>query len=288
MRFRTTLEDINTLTRIIQTIHKVSPRCIIRLEPNDVRFICTSESSSSAQGIQIWSQISVDSFFKDYRVESNFNNQINFEVSTDTLLQALRSGVNAIDVMMRLAKRDKEPLLSFAIANASHSGSKIEIVQDVLIKVLRPAESARIKEPLCPDPDVHIFLPKLYKVRTVAERMKAVSNHIYISANHQSEFRMSVEQPEIQMETTWKKCGHPAINKTVQEQQQQQPRDPAAHFRVKLDAKSLLKFLGSHIVESRTIACICSGHCAIFYVYVGDPKNTAGVMTFFLPASEED
>lgn len=215
MRFRTTLEDINTLTRIVQTIHKVSPRCIIRLEPTDVRFICTSSestSSTASEGIQIWSQISVESFFKDYRVESNFNNQINFEISTDTLLQALRSGQNAVDVMMRLAKRDKDPLLSFAIANASHSGSKLEIVQDVLIKVLRPAESTRIKEPLCPDPDVHIFLPKLYKLRTVAERMKAVSGHIYISANRKEEFRMSVEQTEIQIETTWRGCGHPAIN----------------------------------------------------------------------------
>lgn len=215
MRFRTSVEDINTLTRIVQTIHKVSPRCIVRLEPQDVRLICTSDASSSSSdsgGVQIWSQISVESFFRDYRVESNFNNQINFEISTDTLLQALRSSSNAVDVMIRLAKRDKDPLLSFSIANATHSGSRLEIVQDVLIKVMRPAESMRIKEPLCPDPDVHIFLPKLFKLRTVAERMKAVSGAIYLSANHKSEFRMSVEQPEIQMETTWRGCGHPAIN----------------------------------------------------------------------------
>jgi HUS1 checkpoint protein len=113
MRFRTTLVDINTLTRIIQTIHKVSPRCLIRLEGEHVRFICTAE----ADGVSIWSQISVEYFFKDYRVESNYNNEINFEINTDTLLQALRSAQNAVDVMMRLAKRDKEPLLSFAIAN---------------------------------------------------------------------------------------------------------------------------------------------------------------------------
>ena len=39
-------------------------------------------------------------------------------VSTDTLLQALRSAQNAVDVLLRLTKRDRDPLLSFAIANA--------------------------------------------------------------------------------------------------------------------------------------------------------------------------
>lgn len=283
MRFRTTLVDINTLVRIVQTIQKVSPRCIIRLEPDDVRFICTAE----ADGVQIWSQLKVSSFFGEYRVESNFNNQINFEVATDMLLRALKSASNAVDVLMRLAKRGKDPLLSFAIANASHSGSRLEIVQDVLIQVYRPAESMRIKEPLCPEPDVHIFLPKLYKVRTVAERMKAVSSHIYISANRSEEFIMSVAQTEINMETTWRKCGHPSINDS-QAVARSANADPREHFRVKLDAKCLLKFLGSHIIESRTIACICAGHCAIFYVYVGDTKNTSGVMTFFLPGAAED
>lgn len=93
----------------------------------------------------------------------------------------------------------------------SSRGVRLEIVQDILIKVLRPAEAGRIKEPLCPDPDVHIYLPKLYKVRTVAERMKAVSSTIIISANGKDEFTMSVEEPETAIECTWKNCGHPTI-----------------------------------------------------------------------------
>lgn len=146
----------------------------------------------------------------------------------------------------------------------SHSGARIEVNQDIVIKVLRPTDAAMIKEPLCPDPEVHIFLPKLYKVRTVAERMKAVSSHIYLSANRSQEFMMSVEEPEINMETTWKKCGHPAISDD-QSLAQRVEADKEKHWRVKVDAKSLLKFLSSHIVESRTIAAICAGHCAIFY-----------------------
>lgn len=124
MRFRTTLVDIGTLSKVIQSIHKVSPRCIVRLEPDDVRFICTAAESSEG-GVQIWSQLSVPFFFKEYRVESNFNNQINFEVPTDMLLQALKSAQGAIDVLLRLSKRDRDPLLSFSIASAV-SASKWE------------------------------------------------------------------------------------------------------------------------------------------------------------------
>lgn len=205
MRFRTTLVDVNTLTKVVQTIHKVTARCIVRLDPEDMKLICTADPD----GVHIWCQLSLESFFKDYRVESNFNNQINFEVSTDTLLQALRSAVNAVDVLLRLTKRDKEPLLSFSIANATHTGARMEIVQEVGIKVMRPAEAARVSEPMCPAPDVHIYLPKLYKLRAVAERMKAVSSSICISANKDQVFLMAVDQPEISIETTWKKCGRP-------------------------------------------------------------------------------
>lgn len=71
--------------------------------------------------------------------------------------------------------------------------------------------------------------------------------------------------------------------------------DPARHWRVKVEAKSLLKFLSSHIVESRTAAMICSNHCVIFYVYVGErggnangTQGAAGIMTFFVPGYQEE
>jgi hypothetical protein len=57
------------------------------------------------------------------RIESNFNNQINLEIATEPLLQALRStGKDAADVTMRLAKRDRDPLLSFSIGNTVSGG----------------------------------------------------------------------------------------------------------------------------------------------------------------------
>lgn len=68
-----------------------------------------------------------DAFFRveesarEYRVESNHNNEINLEVSTDLVLRALRSAANSTDVTMRLAKDGANTKLSFQIVtNVSH------------------------------------------------------------------------------------------------------------------------------------------------------------------------
>ena len=52
----------------------------------------------------------------------------------------------------------------------------------------------------------------MFKVRSVAEKMRNVSKHIYISANRSEEFVLAVEEPEVRIETKWTKCGHPRIN----------------------------------------------------------------------------
>ena len=89
-------------------------------------------------------------------------------------------------------------------------------------------------------------------------------------------------------------------------------RNPNDFARARVDIKSVLKFLNSHVVASTTIACtssfvparelveldqkaddtagICEGVCAIFYVYVGTTPSTrgGGVLTFFLPARVDD
>ncbi|EPQ28001.1 uncharacterized protein PFL1_04328 [Pseudozyma flocculosa PF-1] len=276
MRFRTSVKDVSIFTRVVQSIGKVANRCVIQLTSEQIRLICTGDSD----GAQIWSQMTVDSLFEDYRIESNFQNQINLEVSPDTLLRALRSANNAYSVTLRLAKRNKDPLLSFAISAQSHTGSNIEIVQDVLIKVLKPTEFSKIKEPLCPAPDVHIVLPKLVNLRTVVDHMRSLSDILTVSANHEGNLKLSVAEDEVKLETTWSDLAHPHITAS---QNPEQTSDPSEYKSVMLDMKSFLRFLSSYVVATTTIACICSNHCAIFYVYIGDVEKSSGVMTFFLP-----
>lgn len=56
--------------------------------------------------------------FTNYRIESNSNNEISLELTTQALYIALKSGVaTATDVVLRLAKKGKQPVLSLAIKN---------------------------------------------------------------------------------------------------------------------------------------------------------------------------
>lgn len=90
----------------------------------------------------------------DYRIESNNNNEITVEMASETFARAFRSAQGALHVSLRLGKRLNEPLLSIAITTQSHTGGHVEVVQDVVIRILRASELDLISEPLCPTPDV--------------------------------------------------------------------------------------------------------------------------------------
>lgn len=115
------------------------------------------------------SLIPQDAFFRveessrEYRVESNHDNQINLEVSTELVLRALRSAANSTDVTMRLAKDGANTKLSFQIVtnvsllpnlssllaearvSQSSGGAKTDIHQDVSCMVKRASHMANIR-----------------------------------------------------------------------------------------------------------------------------------------------
>lgn len=69
----------------------------------------------------------------------------------------LRSASGAVEVVLRLGKRNHEPLLSLAIVMAGHSGARLDVVQEILIRILRASELDLIAEPMCPPPDVRCY-----------------------------------------------------------------------------------------------------------------------------------
>ena len=59
---------------------------------------------------------------------------------------------------MKLAKKNDQALLSFEISGQSRVGHKLRIAHDVRIEVMKPADVAKMTEPLCPTPDVRFLL----------------------------------------------------------------------------------------------------------------------------------
>jgi HUS1 checkpoint protein len=117
--------------------------------------------------INFLSQIKVNSLFDNYRIQSNANNEITMALSSEALLGALRSATasssasssfDAEEVVMKLAKKNDQALLSFEISGQSRVGNRLRVAHDVRIEVMKPADVAKMTEPLCPTPDVRFLL----------------------------------------------------------------------------------------------------------------------------------
>jgi hypothetical protein len=99
---------------------------------------------------------------------------ISLEVSTEPLSQALRSASSAQEVVVKLAKKNDQPVFSFEaqtevsgiislksittrcfmLGLQSRQGKKMLVTHDVRITVMKAVDMEQVKEPLCPPPDV--------------------------------------------------------------------------------------------------------------------------------------
>ena len=92
-------------------------------------------------------------------------------ISSEALLAALKSASSTGSlsyetehVVMRLAKKNDNAVMSFEISALTKSGRKVRVGHDVKIEVMKPADVARLSEPLCPDPDVSACLTALIRM----------------------------------------------------------------------------------------------------------------------------
>ncbi|KAG6337104.1 hypothetical protein ID866_1978 [Astraeus odoratus] len=304
MRFRATVENVTIFFRIIQAVEKLQRRCIIKFTENEMHIICNDDANEG--GIQVWSVVKVDSIFTNYRIQSNANNQITVALSTDALLSALRSSSSSVssastaaailpaydtdELVMKLAKKNDQAVLSFEMFGVSRTGRRVRVAHDVRIDVMRPAEVDKLREPLCPEPDVHILLPPLQKLRTIVERLRLLSAVLALRANNNGKLQVSISTESVKVETQWLGCANPTLRQTQDDESQNPDSDPVEKpdpetlFSVLVSVRSFLKFLNSHVVSTTTIACICQNHCAILYVYIGEVADAGGVLTFYIPS----
>jgi len=313
MRFRANVEDVGSFfskcskkvlrnaiwdvldfrAEITQAIEKLQKRCIIKFTESHMHIICNHDASEG--GVQVWSQVKVQSLFRDYRIQSNSNNEITFLISPEALLLALRSAWNPSslestpETVMKLAKKNDQAVLSFDISGSMSSGRLVRVGHDVRIEVMKPSDVKRLSEPMCPEPDVHILLPPLQKLRTIVERLRPLSDVIAVRCNNNGKLEISVQTEGVRVDTQWSGCTNPKMAQEGASQNAEaggeiEKPDPDQLFCVLISIKSFIKFLNSHVLSSTTIACICQGHCVILYVYIGDFADAGGVLTFYIPA----
>ncbi|KAF8476240.1 checkpoint clamp complex protein Hus1 [Kalaharituber pfeilii] len=305
MRFKTSIKNISTFTKLTSSLSSLGKVAWMKLDPTEVRFTIVPE-----QGTQVWAVIHIvcDTLFEDYRIASAAQNVINLELPLDTLHRALRSCFSASDASIRLTKRasDHLPVLCLTV-NTVTSSSRISapvlasgnttVTQEVPVRVLSASSVQDIIEPTCPEPDVHIILPPLSQLRAISERFNRLTqpsgpsasdgHRLLLSANMQGEFKMRIETDTVKVESLFKGLVNPELDPAqIEGGLENHPstrRDRAEFAEVRVEGKEWVRLLKVYSISKRVIACICENHALVLYVYLTDMDDDhSAVLTYYM------
>ncbi|RPB20776.1 Hus1-like protein [Terfezia boudieri ATCC MYA-4762] len=304
MRFKSTIKNISTFTKLTSSLSSLGKTAWMKLEPEEIRFTIIPD-----QGTQVWAVIHIDTLFEDYRIASAAQNVINLQLSLDTLHRALRSAYSASDASIRLTKRasDGAPVLCLTITTMTSSSrlsapvlasGNTTVTQEVPVKVLSASNVADLVEPTCPEPDVHIILPPLSQLRAISERFNRLtqasgslsvsdSHRLLLSANMQGEFKMQIETDVVKVESLFRGLVNPELDPMqIEGGIENHPstrRDRAEFAEVRVEGKEWVRLLKVYSIAKRVIACFCVGHALVLYVYLTDiDEDHSAVLTYYM------
>ncbi|CAG8976225.1 hypothetical protein HYALB_00010771 [Hymenoscyphus albidus] len=205
MRFKTSVRNIQTFSKLTASLSSLGKVAWVRLDDTNVRFTIIPET-----GTQVWASFSILSIFEDYHIQSNASsNTINLELPLAPLHRALKSALNATSASIRLTKRDGIPVLSLTIItntissgnsasgflNLNQSGTQdpfgdhafreealdagrdreAVVTQDIPVRVLTAVSVEGIHEPRVREPDANIILPSLLQLKAISDRFTKLS-----------------------------------------------------------------------------------------------------------------
>lgn len=229
MRFRASIVNVNTFTKLTASLESLGHIAWVRLDEKDVRFTVIPEN-----GTQVWAVVAIDNIFDTYTIQSAAeNNTINLEVPLAPLQRALKSAHNAISASLRLTKKDAQPLLCLTIttqtmnsntttnnlseeANGFNSSHEIRddfearperetlVTHDFPVRVLAPASVEGLHEPVCRDPDVHVTLPNLMQLKGISDRFTKLA--AAKSGGQQKGFNSAASGPKLELSANMHGC----------------------------------------------------------------------------------
>ncbi|RPA75523.1 Hus1-like protein [Ascobolus immersus RN42] len=284
MRFKTSIQNISSFTKLIQSLLSVGNVAWMRLSEDGIQFTIVPEL-----GVQVWTAIHSGFLFDQFIVESVADNVINLDLPLDTLYKALKSCNPSSQAVLRLTKRAGIPILSLTVATSSskdtYSTHSLVITQEIPIKVLAPRTLESITEPEVPEPDVNILLPPLAQLRAFSDRFANITRiegggRWFCSANHEGEFKIKVQTDSVMVESCWKGLAHPEGDLGTR------PGMARREFTtVSVDGKDWIRLMKASMVGKRVLASFCEGHALKVYVYMTDiDEEYAATMTYYMSA----
>eukprot|EP00039_Didymoeca_costata_P014293 m.229427 g.229427 ORF g.229427 m.229427 type:complete len:291 (+) comp15988_c0_seq19:168-1040(+) len=286
MKFKgkiTTTSGIQSLLRLVTTYSKLckeKKNTHLRLTPEKWHLASVGDTDGN---ISVWTDVRQDSVFATYNIESTHqNNEILVSLHLDFLIRAIKSASTSSEVTVKLSKRGDARYISFHIMILRPNGTMRPIVQDVPLELCPHADIESVVCPDLPMPEVNIYLPPLRSLKSVIERMKAMSETATIATNRAGELQLKIDTTIVSVKTHFKNLENPAWGDDGEPVSGVAPtdsHDDSQFVEVCVGLKHLHQFLHAHIVPPHDILMSVAKNTAIILFVAQDDTS----LTCYIP-----
>ncbi|KAF3920445.1 hypothetical protein ABW20_dc0105014 [Dactylellina cionopaga] len=293
MRFKASIQNISLLSKVTGALSIVGKVGVLQLNDEYVQIIVLSADNQS----QVWSHITIDAVFSDYKIASASDNIINLEVPLDTLHRSLKSALTAsfTSASIRLTKKENIPRLSLTITTETPASMNPAIItQDIPVRVLAPQTVSHLSKPVVPRPETSVILPGLSQLRGITDRyvrMVGANGRIVLEGNMNGVLKMKADADAVKVESEWRGLMNPAVGEDG-DMEWEEPEDDSEHqitsqekasfSRVTVDSKEWAKVVRVCAVGSRVIAWLCNNHALVVYVFLGDDGDNKATINYYV------
>lgn len=132
------------------------------------------------------------------------------------------------------------------IGAESRSTLPLSIEQRISVNVLKKNQTAELKEPRVPSPDVYIMLPSLANLRDISERIQKLASRVVLSANFKGKFRLRCTSPTAEIDIEYHDLINPKPADAVDEEVASElvrKNNPESWYNLTIDARDFVRIL---------------------------------------------
>lgn len=194
MRFKAKIskENLSSLHNVVSSMDRVSHKAALHLSRNSFKISLIVDNPDTPQ---CFAELAVTHLFQDYKIDSQSDNAILFEIGLDHLSWALASGSAAESAQLKLVKRGTKPCLCFEAYTQSITA--IGVTHDIPIRILPPGNLIYYVPPKSPPPHVALKLPRGKTMRSLIHKLNTFSKTMFVTAKQAGRLVFRVEHPQV-------------------------------------------------------------------------------------------
>jgi len=218
-----------------------------------------------------YTELNQTELFMEWRIESQSDNCILFEIALQNFLDALNSAKKAPQCQLKLTKRKGQPVLC-----VETRAMDVDVVHDIPVNVMRASEYEYYRPPDVPQPQVQLELPNSKGFKNVVDRLKNISRNVFLHGDMAGSLTLRSQTESVCIKTFF-------TSLTPRFESLEEEECSGNKCVLKVDSKKLAMVLHAYnfLRFNAIIMCMIKDHSLILHVLL-EPA-ASGTLTFYLP-----